>query len=74
LKQAGEGIVGGGPLLFRRTSGRLRAGENLLGRDQEVNVVQVIPLGWIHWPDLLWPEGGSTGYHDGTERKTRPTA
>jgi 1,4-dihydroxy-2-naphthoate octaprenyltransferase len=49
LKQAGEGIVGGGPLLFRRTSGRLRAGENLLGRDQEVNVVQVITLGWIHW-------------------------
>jgi len=35
LKQAGEGIVGGGPLLFRRTSGRLRAGENLLGRDQD---------------------------------------
>ena len=27
--------VGGGPLLFRRTSGRLRAGENLLGRDQD---------------------------------------
>ena len=34
MKQAGEGIVGRGPLPF---SGRLRAGENLLGRDQEVN-------------------------------------
>jgi len=37
LKQAGEGIS---PLPF---SGRLRAGENLLGRDQEVNTP-----GWIH--------------------------
>jgi len=40
--------MGRGFLPFRITPRRFRAGKNLLGGDQEVDVIKFVALRWIH--------------------------
>src|SRR5215210_9578256 len=50
-EQAGEGIVSRWGFGARRLwlgASCLGAGENLLGGDQELNVVQFVTSGWVH--------------------------
>jgi hypothetical protein len=48
LQQAGKGIVGRGLIPFRLTPRRLSTGEDPLRGNEEVDVVQVIALRWVH--------------------------
>ncbi len=52
-QQAGEGIVRGCALCIGVASGGFRAGEHPLAGDEEVGVVRVITLGWVHAGSLL---------------------
>jgi hypothetical protein len=48
LQRAGKGIVGRGLIPFRLAPRRPSTGEDPLSGDEEVDVVQVVALRWVH--------------------------